>query len=98
MNLNLNLVFSKSLTLNLKITIKMNKSNRVQEKAKSKEIFRSLSQAVTCPPVYHTRWRLLILSFLLQIKSCRGALAANFYSFWFDPTGNRIASTVELGL
>ena len=31
-------------------------------------IFRSSSQAATCPSVYHTRWKLYIVSFIAELK------------------------------
>ena len=50
--------------------------------------FRSSSQAATCPHVYHTWWDLHTVPFNCWTSS-REAVNSNFYSLWFDPTGNR---------
>ena len=41
------------------------------------------SQAATCPHVYHRLWRLHTVPLTAE------HLNTNFYSLWFDPTGNR---------
>ena len=47
----------------------------------SEGTFRSLSQAATCPTVYHTRWRLRTVPFNDERQI--------FYSLWFDQTENQ---------
>ena len=54
----------------------------------SEMTFRSSSQAATYPSVYHTRWRLHAVP-LNCWTSSREAVNTNFYSLWFDSTGNR---------
>ena len=54
----------------------------------SEGTFRSSSQAATCPPVYHTRWRFHTVP-LQCWTSSREAMNTNFSSLRFDPTGNR---------
>ena len=49
---------------------------------------RFLSQAATCPSVYHKQWRLHTVPFYCW-TSRRKAVNTNFYSLWFDATGNR---------
>ena len=74
----------------------------------SEETFRSSSQAATCPPVYHTRWRIHASPFYCWTSS-REIVNTNFCNFEFDPTGNRahvnrfsyrrqIYSTLAIGL
>ena len=48
----------------------------------------SSSQAATCPPVYHTRWRLHTVPFDAEHQAGK-LVNTNFYSFWLVATGNR---------
>ena len=45
------------------------------------------SQAATCPPVYYTRWRLHTLPLIGERQA--EVVKTNFYSLWFDQTGNQ---------
>ena len=54
----------------------------------SERTIRSSSEAATFPSVYNTRWRLHIVPLIAE-RQARKAVNTNFYSLWFDPTGNR---------
>ena len=43
---------------------------------------------VKLPPVYHTRWRLHTVPLIAERQAGK-LVSTNFYSLWFDPTGNR---------
>ena len=47
-------------------------------------------QAATCPPVYHTRWKLHTVPLIAERHAKIEVVNAKFYGFWFDLTGNRI--------
>ena len=49
--------------------------------------FRTLSRAVTCPSVYHTRWRLHSIPFNAEHQA--GNVHTNFYGLWLDRIVNR---------
>ena len=53
----------------------------------SEGTFRSSSQAATCPSVYHTRWRLHTVPLIAERQA--GSCEYQFFSLWFDSTGNR---------
>ena len=55
----------------------------------SEGTFMSSSQAATYPPVYQTRRRLHAVSLIAERQEGK-LVNTNFYSLWFDPTGNRI--------
>ena len=65
-------------------------------RGKNEKIFRSSSQAATCLPVNHARWRLYIVHLMLKVKQGRCEYCTIFYRFWLDPTRNRIRFTVSV--
>ena len=54
---------------------------------KSEETFRSLSQAATSPPVYHTWWRLHTVPLIAERQA--GKLWIPIFIIWFNAFGNR---------
>ena len=50
--------------------------------------FWSSSQAATCPPVYHARWRLHTVPFIAERQAGSCEYNTNFYNLWLDPIEN----------
>ena len=60
------------------------------------EIFQFSSQAVTCPTVYNTRWRLHTVTLIAE-RQARKALNTNFHSlFGLSRLGIEIESTISV--